>query len=821
MLHFSPEVPSLLDSHATVFDIPAGQTPITLDITSYFSGSRGFFGLTEFPGSSAASFEDTEAENDDTPTYHIDTLIEIGTLISGQSIPFSVQLVDAATLQNAAVTGGIRLALVTVAGESVGFAYTIALDQLTLTNGRADGSIIVTSSADLSDAFLAIVEIIPAGAGAAHQPALAAATATTVSGKGIVKKARIPLADYQDTTWNAATVFGHPLSATVPINGSYGEWREDTSKKTASANKPAGRPHYGIDLKAPAGALVTAVRRGIVAYVDSAGTGLASLMVVNHGNGHASVYTHVDPKVVVGTPVASGQIIAFTASISTGPHLHLEFYEGVLEDFYLTRNASPGASYDPASVNAQFVPPLIDSTNDAATPAVKSLLLLTAPSTFALLGDTSKTRVRHEDNSTYLVAQIVDLEAGKRLVPAELNFSTADVTSGALTERVAFKFNKEQDILPLFQHSDRYFPGPRADFGYVRRLAGIMPDDAEYQLWFRWDTTPYVFMPNGPRKVQLTLKDRAGNPSPTDWTFGPQLVPPGLFMPDTSMANGSTFDINVRSFMGPFPSGIVGPARDKIKVVLNTAGLTSWEATSDSSNQSEWVVTVGSSSQSTLERTFPKQGENPASDGISEAMAKILIKRKAGTPAPTATENLLLRAESTVFPGLMHEVTIPILLRPTKATVTITNYAGTQWVGSPVPRTIEGFVNTGDTGSSFFIGSNNGSERGGPIFSSVPAPGSRFFVMNQVLNFPSRPFVSAINRVGFSSFIATLPETGEHWISWSARRITQTDDWEFQLRYDAGKPGTRPPKLLIGTVPNSGNFSGNEIPSGNYTVTVQ
>lgn len=82
--------------------------------------------------------------------------------------------------------------------------------------------------------------------------------------------------------------------------------------------------HSGIDLGAPSGQPIKAAYRGEVViseYSSSAG----NYIMINHGNGLASVYMHCSKlNVSVGQIVEKGDIIGLVGSTgnSTGPHLH-------------------------------------------------------------------------------------------------------------------------------------------------------------------------------------------------------------------------------------------------------------------------------------------------------------------------------------------------------------------------------------------------------------------------------------------------------------------------------------------------------------------
>lgn len=90
------------------------------------------------------------------------------------------------------------------------------------------------------------------------------------------------------------------------------------------------RFHAGVDIPAPAGATVRAVRAGRVVHAGWAG-GYGNLVVIDHGGGVCSRYGHLERVLVApGDPVATGQKIGEIGSTgrSTGPHLHYEVRMG-------------------------------------------------------------------------------------------------------------------------------------------------------------------------------------------------------------------------------------------------------------------------------------------------------------------------------------------------------------------------------------------------------------------------------------------------------------------------------------------------------------
>lgn len=107
-------------------------------------------------------------------------------------------------------------------------------------------------------------------------------------------------------------------------------WGEITSPWGERSHPILGIPkvHTGADIGAPSAADVHAVQGGEVILADQF-TAYGLLLVVDHGDGWASVYAHLSQAdVAEGDEVVAGQVIGAVGSTGrvTGPHLHLELY---------------------------------------------------------------------------------------------------------------------------------------------------------------------------------------------------------------------------------------------------------------------------------------------------------------------------------------------------------------------------------------------------------------------------------------------------------------------------------------------------------------
>lgn len=83
--------------------------------------------------------------------------------------------------------------------------------------------------------------------------------------------------------------------------------------------------HNGIDMAAVTGTPIYATRSGKVTVTSYEEGGAGWYVCINHGDGYASIYMHMDYYIVKpGQQVEAGQIIGYVGSSggSTGPHLH-------------------------------------------------------------------------------------------------------------------------------------------------------------------------------------------------------------------------------------------------------------------------------------------------------------------------------------------------------------------------------------------------------------------------------------------------------------------------------------------------------------------
>ena len=90
--------------------------------------------------------------------------------------------------------------------------------------------------------------------------------------------------------------------------------------------------HLGVDLAAAMGQPVFAADSGVVTFAGWSNWGYGNMVMLDHGNGWTTLYSHFSQwNVSCGQSVNKGQIVGLAGSTgnSTGPHLHFEMnYQG-------------------------------------------------------------------------------------------------------------------------------------------------------------------------------------------------------------------------------------------------------------------------------------------------------------------------------------------------------------------------------------------------------------------------------------------------------------------------------------------------------------
>jgi murein DD-endopeptidase MepM/ murein hydrolase activator NlpD len=87
------------------------------------------------------------------------------------------------------------------------------------------------------------------------------------------------------------------------------------------------RMHTGVDFTAPTGTPIYATGNGKVVSVERSREGYGMMIVVDHGYGYETLYSHLSRfNVRQGQTVKRGEVIGFVGStgVSSAPHLHYE-----------------------------------------------------------------------------------------------------------------------------------------------------------------------------------------------------------------------------------------------------------------------------------------------------------------------------------------------------------------------------------------------------------------------------------------------------------------------------------------------------------------
>lgn len=118
------------------------------------------------------------------------------------------------------------------------------------------------------------------------------------------------------------------------------------------------RPHLGVDYAAPIGTPVRAVGDGVIKSAGWKGGG-GKVVQIRHNSTYQTNYMHLNgfaKGIRTGSRVKQGQVIGYvgTTGMSTGPHLHFEFYQAGRYIDPLGKKF-PSADPVPSSELAQFL----------------------------------------------------------------------------------------------------------------------------------------------------------------------------------------------------------------------------------------------------------------------------------------------------------------------------------------------------------------------------------------------------------------------------------------------------------------------------------
>lgn len=136
-----------------------------------------------------------------------------------------------------------------------------------------------------------------------------------------------------------------------------GDLTEENKRNGVVSSEPGERVisgekgvHYGMDFRMPIGSRVLAAYDGKIIKTISNYPNYGNYIMIQHERDIYTLYAHLDKITsLVGTEVKRGDIIGFSGNTgrSTGPHLHFEVIDGVLEVTQMVENPPKSKIYEP------------------------------------------------------------------------------------------------------------------------------------------------------------------------------------------------------------------------------------------------------------------------------------------------------------------------------------------------------------------------------------------------------------------------------------------------------------------------------------------
>lgn len=105
------------------------------------------------------------------------------------------------------------------------------------------------------------------------------------------------------------------------------DWPVDSARLTRGYLPNKRRPHLGLDLAAPRGTPILTSKGGTVIYTGREFRGFGKMILIESGDGWATLYAHLDRIVVAeGQRVNQGEVLGEMGRTgrATGYHLHFE-----------------------------------------------------------------------------------------------------------------------------------------------------------------------------------------------------------------------------------------------------------------------------------------------------------------------------------------------------------------------------------------------------------------------------------------------------------------------------------------------------------------
>lgn len=105
------------------------------------------------------------------------------------------------------------------------------------------------------------------------------------------------------------------------------DWPVDKARLTRGFLPRRGRSHWGIDLAGPKGTPILSSQKGMVIYAGREFRGFGKMILIEGGEGWATLYAHLDRIMVnEGQKIQQGDVIGLMGRTgrASGNHLHFE-----------------------------------------------------------------------------------------------------------------------------------------------------------------------------------------------------------------------------------------------------------------------------------------------------------------------------------------------------------------------------------------------------------------------------------------------------------------------------------------------------------------
>lgn len=132
--------------------------------------------------------------------------------------------------------------------------------------------------------------------------------------------------DYGNAPDARGVASDRPLTIENP-NARTFDWPVDAARMSRGFLPNKRRPHLGIDLAAPKGTAILSAQNGFVVYRGRDFHGFGKMVLIDGGNGWATLYAHLDKFYVEeGQRIRQGEMIGAMGRTgrATGVHLHFE-----------------------------------------------------------------------------------------------------------------------------------------------------------------------------------------------------------------------------------------------------------------------------------------------------------------------------------------------------------------------------------------------------------------------------------------------------------------------------------------------------------------